>query len=136
MTGATRGAARATMAACLALAPLLVQCAAPTDARRQDVVTTGALQAQVDQALRDAAQRTQLDRTRLRVTLAEPVTWPDGALGCPQAGREYSQALVPGYRIHIEAGAHTLQYHGSLRGQPFLCPAERVQPPSALGPST
>jgi hypothetical protein len=136
VTGRTQGAARVTMAACLALAPFRVQCAVASDARRPNMATTGALQAQVEQALRDAAQRTQLDRARLRVMLAEPVTWPDGALGCPAPGREYSQALVAGYRIHIDAGGRTLQYHGSLKGQPFLCPTERVQPPSALGPST
>jgi len=133
---ATSIAPRAAIATCLALAPFLVQCAAASDARGQNVATTGAFQSQVEQALRDAAQRTQLDAARLRVTLSEAVTWPDGALGCPEPGRQYSQALVSGYRIRIEAGPKTLEYHGSLKGQPFLCPAERIQPPSALGPRT
>jgi hypothetical protein len=131
-----RTAPRAAVATCLALAPFLVQCAAASDAQRQPMATTGPFQTQVEQALRDAAQRTQLDRARLRVALAEAVTWPDGALGCPEPGRQYTQALVSGYRIHIDAGSRLLQYHGSLKGQPFLCPAERVQPPSALGPAT
>ena len=131
---AARTAPRVAIATCLVLAPFLVRCAAASDAQGQNVAATGAFQAQVEQALRDAAQRTQLDAARLRVTLAEAVTWPDGALGCPEPGRQYIQALVSGYRIRIEAGAKTLEYHGSLKSQPFLCPAERIQPPSALGP--
>ena len=125
---------RVAVAACLALAPFLVQCAAASDPEGRNVTSTNTLQAKVDSALQDAARRTQLDVAQLRVTLAEAVTWPDGALGCPEPGRQYSQVLVSGFRIRIEAGAQTLEYHGSLRGQPFLCPAARIQPPTAVDP--
>ena len=33
----------------------------------------------------------------------EDVTWPDGALGCPEPGMSYTQALVPGARLVLEA---------------------------------
>ncbi len=118
----------------MAAAPLLVHAAGNTE--RPKVATTAAIQPKVDWALQDAAKRTQRDASQLRVTLAEAVTWPDGALGCPEPGRQYAQVLVSGYRIRIEAGAETLEYHGSSRGQPFLCPAARIRPPSALGPRT
>ena len=94
------------------------------------MATTEGLRAKVDQSLQDAARRTQLDAAQLSVALAEAVTWPDGSLGCPQPGREYTQALVRGYRIQIVAADRTLEYHASLRGTPFLCPAERVQAPT------
>ena len=42
--------------------------------------------------------------------------------------------LVSGYRIRIAAGGETLEYHGSLRGQPFLCPPSRIQPPTVADP--
>ena len=129
------GQRRLAVGACLALAPLLVQCAGKADERRQ-VAVSAALQPKVDAALQDAARRTQLDAAQLRVTVAEAVTWPDGGLGCPEPGRQYAQVLVSGYRIVIAAGAKTLHYHGSLRGQPFLCPAERVQPPAGADPRT
>jgi hypothetical protein len=130
-------AARKAVAVCLALAPLLVQCAAgATDTERRTMTATGGLQAKVDWALQDAAQRTRLDAARLRVALAEAVTWPDGALGCPEPGRQYAQALVSGYRIRIVAGSETLEYHSSQRGQPFFCPASRIQPPAAADPRT
>ena len=122
------------VATCLALAPLLVQCAGATDAQRQQMAPTSALQAKVNWALQDAAQRTQLDAARLRVSLAEAVTWPDAALGCPEPGRQYGQVLVSGYRIRIAAGPDTLEYHGSFKGQPFFCPAARIQPPTTTDP--
>lgn len=95
---------------------------------------TATLQAKVELAMQDAARRTQLDAAQLRVALAEAVTWPDGSLGCPQPGREYAQVLVAGFRIRILAGANTLEYHASVRGQPFLCPAERIQGPASVDP--
>jgi hypothetical protein len=105
-------------------------------ARREtlQVATSAALQQKIDLALQDAARRSQLDASQLRVAMAAPVTWPDGSLGCPQPGREYTQALVAGYRIRIAAGERMLEYHASLRGTPFLCPAERVQAPAAVDP--
>jgi hypothetical protein len=127
-------AAQMAVTACLAAAPVLMH--GPVNAERSKMATTTALQPKVDWALQDAAKRTQRDASQLRVALAEAVTWPDGALGCPESGRQYSQVLVPGYRIRIEAGTETLEYHGSSRGQPFLCPAARIQPPSGLGPAT
>jgi hypothetical protein len=113
---------------------LLGKGADATNAARPNVTTTGGLQAQVDWALQDAAQRTRLDTAQLRVALAEAVTWPDGALGCPEPGRQYAQVLVSGYRIRITAGSETLEYHGSVRGQVMFCPASRIQPPTAADP--
>lgn len=89
---------------------------------------------QVTAALQDAAQRTQMAPAQLKVMLAETVTWPDGGLGCPQPGMAYTQVLVDGYRIRILAGDVTLEYHASRRGKVFLCPASRIQEPSARDP--
>ena len=60
---------------------------------------------------------------------AEAVTWSDGSLGCPQPGMMYTQALVPGYRVRIQAGGQVLDYHAGRSGQPALCPAERAIDP-------
>jgi hypothetical protein len=92
------------------------------------------LKAKIELALQDAARRTQREPAQLRVTLAEAVTWPDGSLGCPQPGRQYTQVLVDGYRILIVAGTATLEYHASVRGQPFLCPEGQIEAPSSLDP--
>jgi len=87
------------------------------------------LQEAVQAALKDAASRSSLAAASLQVVLAEPVTWPNGSLGCPAPGRMYTQALVPGYRIRIAAGSQTLEYHGGREGPPSYCPAERVTQP-------
>lgn len=84
----------------------------------------------------DARQRAGGDAARLTVRPAEEVVWSDGALGCPQPGRMYTQALVPGWRVRIDvAGAPVLTYHASQRGQWLLCPAGRARAPLP-GPAT
>ena len=85
------------------------------------------LDAAVQAALVDAAQRTGIGAAALQVTSAERVTWPDGSLGCPQPGVLYTQALVPGYRIRIDAGGQLLDFHASTRGGLVLCPAGRAR---------
>ena len=92
----------------------------------------------VEAALDDAARRTKIDRTKidrtkLTVLSAESVTWSDGSLGCPEPGMAYTQALVPGYRIRIQAGAEVLDYHAGRRGLPVLCPAGRAIEPVPNG---
>lgn len=81
----------------------------------------------------DAARRSGVAAADLRVISVEDVTWSDGSLGCPQPGRLYTQALVPGHRVHIAApGAldAPMRYHISTRGSAWLyCPAERAQEP-------
>ena len=80
-------------------------------------------------ALADAAQRTGLAPDVLKVLSAEAVTWSDGSLGCPQPGMMYTQALVPGYRVRIQAGGQVLDYHAGRSGKPEACPAELAREP-------
>ncbi len=89
------------------------------------------LQSLVRDALADASRRTGLGASALEVKSAQAVTWSDGSLGCPEPGMLYTQALVPGYRILIRAGAELLDYHASARGpaQLVLCPAQRATDP-------
>ena len=101
-------------------------------------MTEPGLRPRVELALADAAKRTGLDASALVVQRAERVTWRDGALGCPQPGMAYTQALVPGWRIELQApGQAALLYHASRRGGWLWCPRERAQPPlpAAADPS-
>lgn len=102
---------------------------APTD------LVESTLKSMIDAAMDDAARRTKLERSRLEVVSTERVTWSDGSLGCPQPDMMYTQALVPGYRIRIKAGAEMLDYHSGRRGTPVLCPASRSIEPAADGPT-
>jgi hypothetical protein len=83
----------------------------------------------IEAALDDATRRSGQARSAITVVSAESVTWSDGSLGCPEPGMLYTQALVPGYRVVLQAGEERLEYHAGARGQPKFCPAANVIPP-------
>lgn len=80
-------------------------------------------------ALADAARRPSTAPATPELMSAERVVWRDGALGCPLPGMNYTQALVPGYRIRIRSGNAVLDYHGGVRLAPRLCPPGRAVEP-------
>ena len=75
----------------------------------------------LQKAITDAAQQAGVDPSAVTVVSAEATTWNSGALGCPEPGKVYTQALVPGYKIVLEAGGKTLNYHASETGSVKLC---------------
>ncbi|HET9693158.1 MAG TPA: hypothetical protein VFP48_02145 [Steroidobacteraceae bacterium] len=87
----------------------------------------------LEAALDDATRRTSTERAAIDVVFAGPVTWSDGSLGCPEPGMMYTQALVPGYRIVLRAGAQVLNYHAGRSGEARFCPPEQVIPPAEGG---
>ena len=95
----------------------------------EEKAVTNAPAEMIEAALDDAAHRSTTARADIKVISEEAVTWPDGSLGCPQPGMMYTQALVAGYRIVLQAGEQTLNYHAMSRGSPLFCPASRVVPP-------
>ena len=88
--------------------------------------------ARIEAALDDATTRVNLPREQIEVVIAESVTWADGSLGCPQPGMMYTQALVPGFRIVLNAGGQLLAYHAGKDAPPMFCPAERVVSPARV----
>ena len=83
----------------------------------------------VDAAVRDASSRLNLDPESIEVVSALPVTWSDGSLGCPADGMQYTQALVPGFRVTLRAAGQMLDYHAGANGHVALCPPERAIEP-------
>ena len=78
----------------------------------------------------DAARRAGVAAGAVRLARAEAVTWSDGALGCPQPGLAYTQALIPGWLLVAEAGGRQLRYHADGAGTRWLhCEAARAQAP-------
>jgi hypothetical protein len=126
-------AALAACAADIAPAPAPSQQPVAGDAPAAAVdspVPAGAGLASVrEAAIVDAAKRTGLAPDALKVLSSETVMWSDGSLGCPQPGMLYTQALVPGYRVRIQAGGQVLDYHAGSSGRPGLCPAGRSTTP-------
>ncbi len=80
------------------------------------------LSAAVDAAVADLIGRLGMGDNDIRVSSAETVTWSDGALGCPEPGTVYTQALVEdGYRIVLIANGEEYPYHGAGEREPFYC---------------
>jgi hypothetical protein len=88
------------------------------------------LQSVTEAVLADASKRTGVEITNLEIVESVAVTWPDGSLGCPEPGMNYTMALVPGYRIRIRAYQQVLNYHASARGYWVFCPVGRAVDPA------
>ncbi|MBK0391880.1 hypothetical protein [Ramlibacter algicola] len=112
--------------ACLLVLPLLHACASsePVVPEARELLDT---------VRADAARRSNVAASQVRVLKVDSVTWRDGSLGCPRPGVLATQALVPGWRIQVEAGGHALDYHASRRGGFLACPAGRAQDPLPSG---
>lgn len=80
------------------------------------------------QAVELAAEQHDTDTSAVTVVQAEAVTWSDGALGCPEEDKAYTQALVEGYRIVVEVDGEQVHYHGAWGEPPFRC--EDPEPPA------
>ena len=74
-----------------------------------------------DPIVADAATRLGVDPSAVTIVDAHEETWSDGSLGCPQPGMMYTQALVDGYQVIVEANGTQLDYRGSGPGQFRLC---------------
>ena len=69
----------------------------------------------------EAAERAGVEPAEIQVVAAEAVTWNDGSIGCPEPGMMYTQALVPGYRVLLEAGGDELAFHATESGEFRFC---------------
>jgi len=128
---------RTARAAGLALAVALTtwNCAAQSPAMSASSAS-GPAQRSLDEtvliARRMAAAATGLPPAGFEVVAAMAVTWADGAMGCAEPGRLYTQALVPGYLVRLRApDGGLLNFHASRRGAVVHCPEGRAQPPAA-----
>ena len=98
------------------------RCPRPHRAPAGEPVTIASLPKEVRRAVvADAARRFQVAASAVVLTRAEQVTWPDGSLGCPEAGRLYTQALVPGYRLVAKTLEGDLAYHADSNGNLAAC---------------
>jgi len=110
----------------------LSACAAdrPAAAPGYTAPVNATLQSVTDAVLADASKRTGIEAAKLEIVESVAVTWPDGSLGCPEPGMNYTMALVPGYRIRIKVDEQLLNYHASARGHWVFCPVGRAVDPA------
>lgn len=69
----------------------------------------------------EAAGLAGVDPADTRVVTAQQMEWPDGSLGCAEPGMVYTQAIVPGYWVIIEAGGDGYDYRLTDNGTFRLC---------------
>ena len=87
-----------------------------------DAPVTGEVPAEIlDPIVANAAERADVDPDTVDVVKAEEVTWNDGSLGCPEPGMFYTQALVDGYHVILEAGDEELDYRVTADGGFKIC---------------
>jgi hypothetical protein len=89
----------------------------------------------VASAQSNLAERLGVELSDVTIIEARQVTWSDGSLGCPEPDMMYTQALVEGYFILLQAHDKRYAYHAGRDGQPFYCPEGRSQPPASGGPT-
>lgn len=65
----------------------------------------------VNAAENDLAERIGVAKSAIKLVSTELVNWPDSSLGCPQPGMMYAQVITPGYRVTLESGDQTYEYH-------------------------
>ena len=86
----------------------------------------------LDPILNKASALANVAREQLVIVRAESVVWNDGSLGCPEPGMMYTQALVNGYCVVIEAAGRTYDFRvGSASFR--LCPEGQGSQPSQSG---
>lgn len=88
------------------------------------------LKAQIELSRQDLVRRLNVSPDAVMLSSARQVTWRSGALGCPEPGKMYTEALVPGSVIYLQADNVIHVYHAKFAGEPFYCPRERVEPPA------
>ncbi len=93
---------------------------AATQTGDNDVVV-GESQDKVTFAINDLVNREGADPADVVVDSVEEVVWRDGSLGCPLPGMNYTQALIDGMRIILDANGTKYHYHSGGDKDPFYC---------------
>lgn len=120
------------MAACKSTEDQQASGSSPTQAAELETPTVEMpmnLNGQLEFSIKDLAKRLDVSPESIKVSGARMVTWRSGALGCPEPGMNYTQALVPGSVIYLQVDNVIHAYHGKIGSEPFYCPRERVEQP-------
>jgi hypothetical protein len=92
-------------------------------------VKGGIPQGILDPILNEAAALANVAPEQL-VIVRRVSTLDDGSLGSPEPGMMYTQALVNGYWVVIDAAGQNYDFRVDSRGNFRLCPPGQGRPPS------
>ena len=109
----------------------LGETAAPVSESDNNAASIGDILSQkVSAAVADVSNRTGISADAITVTKASIVNWGSSAVGCPREGMNYTQAIVPGVLLLLEAGGKIYRYHGGSKSELFHCPDDRAEAPA------
>lgn len=80
----------------------------------------------VQAAVEALGQQLGVDPGMIEVVEYQSVDWPDASLGCPLPGMVYAQVVTPGYRVVLETGGQSYEYHTSLSGPGVFCSGDNL----------
>src|SRR5260370_29625042 len=66
------------------------------------------------------AAQLSIPADQIKVVSVEEVTWKDGCLGVAHMGMMCTQALVPGFRIRLQANGRTYEFHTNQDGSALV----------------
>jgi hypothetical protein len=89
------------------------------------------LQPFITMAVDDLAARLDVDPAEITPLSGVLVVWPNGALGCPRPGMQYTQVPVDGSVIELGVGGRVYRYHTGGSSPPFLCDQPLTQKPAS-----
>lgn len=95
----------------------------PEDAKLQNLI------AKMEE---DLANRLAISTDEISLVEMIEVEWSDSGLDCPQPGMDYLQVITPGYRIVLEAGGQSYEYHTNRDTYFVFC--ENTVPPEMPKP--
>lgn len=78
----------------------------------------------------EAARLSNVSLDQVAIVRAEPAVWPDGSLGCAQPDEMYTQALVNGYWIILQAWTVPYDFRVTSDGTFRLCPHPEASNPA------
>lgn len=64
----------------------------------------------------------EIDPAKLKLISCQHVTWNNGSLGCPMPGKNYTQALVPGFLFLIQYDDLIIEVHTDSRMKSIALP--------------
>jgi hypothetical protein len=70
---------------------------------------------------RDLSAQTDVPLDEITFVSAEPMTWPNGGLGCPDPAMAYAEVMVEGLLVTMAAGNREFQYHTGGLDRFVLC---------------
>ena len=68
----------------------------------------------IERAKAEVASIARSAAESVQVVSVEAMDWSDSSLGCPKAGMMYAQVITPGYKIVLDSGGRTYDFHTGL----------------------